>query len=105
MSNALASWAKSSSAVGNSRSLTDLTVTVTPASSPARAPATRVVGKVADPPFRQADDSFVETFDESAGADLAGQPLSRRLGISSPSMAAAVDRHEVTVLHRHARLP
>ena len=42
VSNSLASWANSSSASGSSRSLTEFTLTVTSASSPAYSPATSV---------------------------------------------------------------
>ena len=45
VSNSLASWANSSSGSGSSRSLTELTVTVTCASSPACSPAASVVVK------------------------------------------------------------
>ena len=101
VSNSLASWANSSSASGSSRSLTEPTVTVTSASSPACVAGHQRGGEGLGLAGLQPDERLVETVDQLAGADLVGQALGLGLGhVLAVDGGRQVDGHEVAVLHR-----
>ena len=88
VSNSLAIWANSSSASGSSRSLTDLTVTVTSAGSPARSPATSVVVKVAEAPSASPTMASSSPSIRRPEPTSCDNPSALASGMSSPSMAA-----------------
>ena len=99
VSNSLASCANSSSGSGSSRSLTDLTVTVTSASWPACSPATSVVVNTLRLVGLETLDRVVETLDQLTRADLVRQALGLGLGdVLAVDGGRQVDRDEVAVL-------
>ena len=104
VSNSLASCANSSSGSGSSRSLTDLTVTVTCGLLAGVLAGDQLGGEDLGLAGLEADERVVETVDQLARADLVGQPLGLGVGhVLAVDGGRQVDGDEVAVLDRRAR--